>query len=698
LVSSYAWALDWILAANRFTRAGGIRIFTHPGDPAWFMQCLDNEIDVGSGYRGPVNSQPPQDSALAVQSSNARCQVFRRNVLHNNARIAVNGSARDVLIEHNSIYDADVGIDAGRSPRTLLWGNRFERVKEPLVGITDKVFVQPAERVLSELSVVRDALPPGSEPAMARLEKLAAKDPLSPGLIEEVRACILQLARQVSASQQGDYPQEVLAALWGVRVSPFVSDKFRPVLDGRGGKGQLWLSLAPMACAVPARLSLEFPPVPGCCAENLKDIMLTPGIDRGRNVDVIVQPGVVGAFNFPFHWSVQGEGWKFSGHGRLKVGDEFCGKISHWAICGPFPNAARNALDEAAVHGPERRLDLAARYDTPAGRRGWTTVKATKLDFTEQFGPQKSAVAYAVAILRAKKPIPVLLDFTVPGHGILEPSLNGQPWRVPNHYGRQFSRTLKQGDNVLMVKLANIEKAWTLEARMRMIDWAAPGDVEIVPVENLASVAVLHPDPKPAIPEGRSLPFSAGVDWKLEYEDDFDRTRLGSDWGFRPGSWAEGPFEFGHGVITARPEMYSFLSYAHKVTLPLRVEYDVKATGGCVSTVTLTPASAVGLCGVWHPAAYAITCSRGGHSVLRDGNKVATSKGPSGMEPDEWHRVVVQFVPPKIALFLDGKMAVECRDDQFLPGLDTFSFMGDAWSVPQIDNVRIYTAAPKADK
>ena len=698
VMQSYAWAIDWILAGNRFTRAGGIRVTTHAGDPAWYMQWLENQIEVGSGYRGPGNSQPPQDSALAVASSQARCQVLRRNVLHNNARITVTGSARDVLIEHNSIYDADVGINAGRSLRTLLWGNRFDRVKEPLVGVTDKVFMQPADRLLNELSAIRDSLPPGSEESVARLEKLAAKDPLSPGLVEEVRSCVLQLAQQASASPRQDYPQEVLAAVWGVRLTPSVSDKFRPLLDGLGGKGRLWMSLSPAAGTVPARLSLEFPPVPGCRVENLSDLVLKPGTDKGLNVDVTVEPGIVGAFSVPVRWTVQGEGWKLAGHGRLKVGDEFCGKIIEWAICGPFPNAARNALDDAAVHGPERRLDLAARYDTPAGKRGWTTVKAAKVDFTEQFGLQKSAVAYAVAVLRAKKPTPVLLDFTVPGHGILEPSLNGQPWRVPNHYGRQFSRTLKQGDNVLMVKLANLEKAWTLEARLRMIDWAAPGDVTIVPVEKLSSVALLYPTPKPPIPEGKSLPLSEGIDWKLAYEDDFDRTRLGSDWEFRPTFWAEGPFEFAKGVLTARPEMYSFLSYAHKVTPPLRVEYEVKATGGCVSTVTLTPAKEVGLCGAGRPSGYAITCSRGGHSISRDGEKMAASKGVPGAEPDNWHRVVVQFVPPKVTMLVDGKTVAEYRDDRYLPNLDTFTFMGDAWSVPQIDNVRIYTAAPKAEK
>ena len=197
--------------------------------------------------------------------------------------------------------------------------------------------------------------------------------------------------------------------------------------------------------AVPARLSLEFPPQAGCRVENLKDLVLTPGTSKGVNVDVTIQPGVVGAFSVPVRWSVEGDGWKLGGHGRMKVGDEWCGRITQWAICGPFPNSAMNALDEGRVHGPERRLDLAARYDAggsgasepaPGSPVGWQTVVAPKLDFTERFGAQRSAAAYAVAVLRAKKPTAVAIRFEVPGHGILEPSLNGRLWRVPNHYGR----------------------------------------------------------------------------------------------------------------------------------------------------------------------------------------------------------------------------------------------------------------------
>ena len=522
VVQSYAWAIDWILAGNHFSRAGGPRIFTHGGDPAWRMQYLENEIDVGSGYRSQGNQQPPQDSQLAVVSGHARAQILRRNVLHNNARIVVHAAAKGALIEHNRICDADRGIEAGGT-QTLLWGNRFERVKEPLAGVADSVFMQPADRLLGELSAVGVGAESGraggtvgseTQPTLGRLAELASRNPLAPGLVDEVRGWALEFVRGAAAAPEQDYPQELLAALWGVRLTPTVNDKFRPLLEGAGGQGRVWLVLSPPAGTVPARLSLEFPPQTGCRVENLKDLVLTPGAAKGVNVDVTIQPGVVGTFHVPVRWTVEGDGWKLRGHGRMKVGDEWCGRITQWAICGPFPNSAMNALDEGRVHGPERRLDLAARYDAGvsgasepvAGNPvGWQTVVAPKLDFTERFGPQRSAAAYAVAVLRAKKPTAVAIRFEVPGHGILEPSLNGRLWRVPNHYGRTFSRTLKAGDNILMAKLANVDKRWTLEAWLRMADSAEPGDVEVVPVADFATVAALHPPPRPPIPRRQGL-------------------------------------------------------------------------------------------------------------------------------------------------------------------------------------------------
>ena len=150
-------------------------------------------------------------------------------------------------------------------------------------------------------------------------------------------------------------------------------------------------------------------------------------------------------------------------------------------------------------------------------------------------------------------------------------------------------------------------------------------------------------------------------------------------------------------MIKPGTEMYSFLTFSRKITPPFRIEYDVNAKGGSISSVLFTRANEVGIfCGINNrPVGYVVTSGRGGCSVSREAVTVAESKGPPAIEPEKWCHVAVQFLPPKISVLVNGKPAVEYEDRQWLTAPDTFSFMGDAWSLPQIDNVRIYTANAK---
>ena len=367
----------------------------------------------------------------------------------------------------------------------------------------------------------------------------------------------------------------------------------------------------------------------------MKDFQFVPDVERGTNIDIDVKPGVIGMFTVPVRWTVQGDGWKLAGHGRMTIGHEWCGQITQWAFCGPFHNETRNVLDENAVHGPERRLDLAAQYDTLAGKRGWTTVRSQDRFHRNvrqaEVGRRlrrgriagEKADARHVHLQRSRQQQP-------------EPSLNGLPWRVPNHYGKS-SAMLKAGENVLMVKLVNIDKNWSLEARMHIAGWASPGDVEIVPVEKFDSVAALHPAARPAIPAGRSLPFAGGVDWKLAYDDDFNRARLGSDWDYGPGSWAEHKFRFGNGVIVPTDEMHSFLTYMHKVDTPFRVEYDVKGVGGCCSGGVADRSNEVGIfCGIEdRPVGYRIQSGAAGlHHCARQNKWPRPRPAPASSQTD----------------------------------------------------------------
>ncbi len=688
IVQSYAAGTEWIMAGNTFTRIGGIQMSTHRDEPAWRMQCLANEIRAGSNYRGPESAGFDRDAHLGMVSGGGRCTVFRGNTLDNNALINV-ARGRNALVEGNVISDTDVGIAVG-ADATVLRNNRFERVVEPIRG---KPVINPAERLLAGLSALREPLPESCAATVARLKGLAVKPLEAPGLEEDVRACAAGLAKLAAASPgNGAYPQALLNALFvsGLRTQ---CNNTKPLADGVGGTLKQWLDVDPQTYAPPFRLSLVF-------AEHLKyrigalEAALTPGKAWGHDLPVTLEPGASTAFRAPLKWTAAGEGWTLSGTGDLAVGNPGAGlPITRWLVCGPFPNDDKGKLDKA-VRGPERRLDLAARYDTLAGPRGWEPVNTQKLDFVKLFGPQRSASAFALVVLRAKKAVPFGLVCQV-GPGML--TLNGEPLLLPR--SRQVSSTLKPGDNIFLLKVANAGEGWGAGASLSVADGVEPGDVQVLPPEQLAGVPELNPRPPAPIPEGATLPFAGGVDWKLIYADDFNRPRLGTDWVFSgAANWMESPYRLSDGVIAAKG-FFSYCAYARKLALPLRVEYDVKAgkwgSGGALTAATLTPANEAAGRSLWGtPRGSGYLLCLGWHNqmsdhVWRDTEEVALRNPGLRLELGTWHRVVAQFAPPKATLVVDGQVALEYTDKSWLPNLDTFSFFSGFADI-EIDNVRIF--------
>ena len=690
IIQSYAGGTEWIMARNTFTRIGGIQIFTHYDEPAWRMQVLNNEILAGSNYRGPESAAFDRDAHLGMVSGGGRSSVFRGNTLRNNSLINV-ARGRNALVEGNTVRDTDVGI-AVAGEGTVLRHNHFERVNEPIRG---KPVINPAERLLAGLSALSQPLPESCASALARLEGLAKKPLETPGLEEAVRACAADLAKLAAASpSNGSYAQELLKALFlsGLKIQ---CNNTKPLADGVGGTLKQWLDLDPQAYAPPFKLSLIFADHPKYRIA-VFEAALTPGKSWGHDLPVALEPGVSTAFRAPMKWSAAGEGWTLAGTGDLAIGGAGAGlPVTQWLVCGPFPNDEKGKLDKA-VRGPERRLDLAARYDTLAGKKGWTPVNTQKLDFAALYGPQRSASAFALAVLRAKKPVPFGLVCHV-GPALL--TLNGEPLLLPR--SRQVSGTLKPGDNIFLLKVANAGESWTAGASLSVADGVEPGDVQVLSAEQLASVPELNPQPLAPMPEGAALPFSGGVDWKLVYEDDFDRSRLGTDWVFNgSANWMESPYRLSDGSLAAKG-FFSYCSYARKLTLPLRVEYEVKVAkwgsgGGALTAATLTPAGETTDRRLWGtPTGSGYMLCLGWHNqmsdhVWREAEEVALRNHGVRLEPGTWHHVVAQFAPPKATLVVDGKVALEYEDKNWLPNLDTFTFFSGFTDV-QIDNVRIYS-------
>lgn len=723
-IQSYFTAADWVVAGNRVSSTGGIHSIVRVDAPNWHVQFLGNEIAVGNSYCDPHNNmQPPGDGHLGIlgyaggvfggQSYPvARCSVFRHNVLQNNASIVLSPQVvkvEDVVVDHNTVRHADTGISvSGPVTGVVLWRNQFDDVRRPLKGSLDNVFMHPAQRALGQLaasdgapSAFGTSFPPEWDAAVSRLKELAKQDPLTPGLEGAVRQCIAEMAQAASRSPlNGNYSMDFLRALLGIDWICQYHDP-EALRTSRGGTVAGWLTVALPACSPSVKLSLRFPVRAECQVGNVEQLALKPGKGGYRPVPIAVQPNLWGAMcRMPTHWEVEGGGWKLRGKGSINIGDPWSGVIGHWAICGPFPNSKKNAVDNA-VYGPERRLDLTEKYDTLRGKRGWDLVETDNtgtVDFANRFGPQRAAVAYAVAVLRARKPIAVSLEFQGTP---MEIYVNQKHYLLAAHC-KQASMTLNEGDNVVFIKVANFENAWSLRVMGSVVAGAEPGDVQIVPAGKLFSTAALHPPAKPPIPEGPSLPFSERLDWKLVYEDDFDRTRLGTDWL----SQGNNQWVLKDGTITSGKAMWWYLTYARKVSPPLRVEYDVKALSehgwARMTAATLTPANEVAGRTLWHtPSGSGYMLCLGWHNrqtneIWREAEEVQVRNAPP-IEPGKWHHVVAQFVPPKCTMILDGKMVLAYVDKKWLSNLDTFSFFTLAGPV-HIDNVRIYTADPKARK
>lgn len=154
IVQAYGTSLDCVFAKNQFTRADGITLIgRNPHgwgwQPSWFCQILDNHILTGTRWGG-------EDGAIVVCTLNrdeddvesggtgkmlefwgplTRCAVVRGNVLENNAKIQIDGTVADTVVENCAVRNVDEGIKVTKDPANIvLRKNRFENVDHPASG------------------------------------------------------------------------------------------------------------------------------------------------------------------------------------------------------------------------------------------------------------------------------------------------------------------------------------------------------------------------------------------------------------------------------------------------------------------------------------------------------------------------------------------------------------------------------------
>lgn len=154
IVQGYGTSLDCVFAKNQFSRADGITLIgRNPHgwgwQPSWFCQILDNHILAGNRW-GHENGEivvctlnRDEDDAESGGSGKmlefwgplTRCAVVRGNDLENNAKIEIDGTVDDTVVENCVVRDTEEGIKVSKKPTNiLLRKNVFENVDKPVSG------------------------------------------------------------------------------------------------------------------------------------------------------------------------------------------------------------------------------------------------------------------------------------------------------------------------------------------------------------------------------------------------------------------------------------------------------------------------------------------------------------------------------------------------------------------------------------
>jgi hypothetical protein len=508
-VQSYCMGIDWILAGNKFTRVPSIKNRGHLKLPSWYNQYIDNEILVGSGTRGPWGETWSIDAHLCTIGEGSRGTVFRRNALHNNARIETELNAwgyprwgdtvRDVIIDNNIISDADIGINVrGSNNGVLLWNNHFERVIEPVTGLNNGIFIHPAEWLLGLLSA--DGLVPEKllnttvwQSILKRLENLKTQDPYSKEVVDEVRRCQADLDKLVANETPEEQSLTLIQSLTGLTITENSTEELKALLsNGTGGTANTHFIVSLPEWSNPVTLSLSLPPLPGWKVVNPSPIKINPGQSVTTTIKFTIPAGVWGKPRIPLACKVKGTAWQLDGSGIVQLASlSSTDQVKQWMVTGPFASDQPGELGDK-IYPPQHLLNIIAEYPGVEGKVSWKPVTGTGgIDLTKLYGSRKNGVAFAVTVVRASRPTVVAI--TTNGSNsvtYLNNEIIGGPFRW---FGNQkVSAILPEGDNILLCGVAQTSDYWQLSVIVETGPMCKPGDIQVLPVEKFSKVRALN--------------------------------------------------------------------------------------------------------------------------------------------------------------------------------------------------------------
>lgn len=717
-VQVYGIGFNLLFAENTCTRIGGgfeaaMRgvSFWHAGrdaratEPEFFVQFLGNHIAEGARFDPRQYRTGTTGMELVCGSPNADWAypfviggVFRGNRLDSDADLALNagGAAKaplieDVIIEKNRLSKSDRGIVVSdKTQGILLRQNHFDQVLHPFSGPgVASAWLHPAEALAGRVESVRTALaqesnslPPKWEDAALAVQRLMRCDKDDPKLRQECGEVLQDVRGKVARLKGGLHSPALMHALAGLSVSTQTAQpSLQAVLTSAKGGAAEMLVTATLAHDE-AELTLEATPSwpeGWQSTTSSATASITPGSSTTLKLPVTVPAGAWGLHAIPVALRASVRGLEFAAEATSVVGT---GDLREWMVLGPLPGTQDGSPDNA-VRPPEDRLDLNAEYQGTSGRIRWQPATLTGQPFhLDKFLKATQGVAYALTCVRAAEE--TMATLTVTTRSGLKVWLNeeelsasrqdaGEPTR------RRATVHLRAGDNFLLVKLANPNGPWELEAHLTPLDPKGRVRLQVVPAAQLCTLKALTPLPLP--PASIELSHNAGVAWRLVLEEKFTGVSLGPQWRKASGEWkAKDGVLVGEGTA-------AFFSYTHKVAAPVRIEYDARSS------------DPHDLSAFWLDAppdwtrGYLFGFASGNNTedkILVDGDQIATVDKPLAV-PRKWHHVIAQVLANgRCQLIVDGHKAIDlvrpCPRVAKYPGLWVWGPGGE------FDNVRLYTA------
>ena len=467
----YGSAVDVVIANNRTRRNSGIQSHAmgerNGPKPNWFIQFLGNQILEGNSFRGPQSYQnPARDSWLGffdqgMPGPDSQPQnlvgVMRNNILRNNAFIGSHGRVRHLLIDGNTVCNADKGVEilAPDVKEALVRRMTFENVVAPM-NLHSGVAVPPEDYLARMIHILETRLP---EALPANWKQLKTLPPEQAGP---------QIIAAVAAKLAGKpVPPEVFTELTGINPSQRNPWPLGRIASGRVKQWDFHTDFVYSPICPPAVLSHTGIAPAGWSVLEKKPKSLTPGeefsypIGTGRTDSAPVTVSV------PIHFSLVGDTWKL-----CTVYTYRCDYLSvnDFQIAGPFPMPeSKRALDAADLvakpHDAWRPLVCREEYRVP--------------DLAKAAGTAENAVFLAKTVLRAKKPMTVQIDFEANPRTVA--FFNGERMGSSTRRDQNRSVDLQPGDNTLMLVVVHEKGEHRLPVTVLTDGTEAPGDLIVVP-------------------------------------------------------------------------------------------------------------------------------------------------------------------------------------------------------------------------